>query len=108
MTSAPHLTMQALFRQHVFQKFYWSCLPVRHWLMDYPSGRDLLKLAFVLDHPATPVSLFGVPSHLDCLIEPYIDVLGLQDLPKPRNNFEELATEFRLLRVMAKTVLRWH
>lgn len=74
--------------------------------MDDPSGRDLLKMALVLDRPTIPIPLFGVPRYLDPLIEPYVKKLGLRDLPQPQNELDQLLMELQLLKLMVKVIFR--
>lgn len=74
----------------------------RHWLLDYPAGRDLLKVKLLKDSPLEKVSLFGQDARLDAKLDEMIDALGLRALARPVSLVDRLKTEVVLFKLLAK------
>ncbi|MFC6282186.1 MULTISPECIES: hypothetical protein [Polaromonas] len=75
--------------------------PNRHWLLDSPAGRDLLKMKLLkLDHRAE-VSLWGEGHEVDGHLNRMVDELNLRELAKPELPMDVLKVNFKLVKMMA-------
>ncbi|MES2361181.1 MAG: hypothetical protein V4646_05205 [Pseudomonadota bacterium] len=73
----------------------------RHWLLDSPAGRDLLKMKLLkLDHRAE-VSLWNDDQEVDGHLNLMVDKLKLRDLAKPELPMDVLKVNFKLVKMMA-------
>lgn len=82
----------------VRQNYEPESLGERHWLLDFPAGRDLLKIALVKELPAMKSALWGDPDGVDAELDRMVDVLGLRDLQQPVGALESLKMTGTLLK----------
>ena len=73
----------------------------RHWLLDSPAGRDLLKLKLLKVERRSDVTLFGEGKELDGHLHRMVDELNLRDLAKPELPMDVLKVNFKLVKMMA-------
>lgn len=97
MSRTPKLSTREMFRQHAHIPKEMSVQKARHWLMDNPSGRELLKTAAARRNPMAGLPYFGCPPSIDSDIEPLIDELGLRTLEAPTNEIQLVCIEFYLI-----------
>lgn len=74
----------------------------RHWLLDSPVGRDLLKTKLLKDDPELQVPLFGDDSEFDVEMDGAIDQLNLRDMPKPEDGMATIKANFKLVVLMLR------
>ena|SRR5207247_3094368 len=75
--------------------------PNRHWLLDSPAGRDLLKLKLLKLDRRSDVSLWGEAKEFDGHLNRMVDELKLRDLAKPELPMDVLKVNFKLVKMMA-------
>ena len=83
-----------------------SC--VRHWLLDDPTGRDLLKVRMMQIYPFEDAQFWSSTSspELDEALEEMVDNLGLRELEQPVGMIPWTKTQIKLLGLQAKIVMR--
>ena len=74
----------------------------RHWILDFPSGRDLLKTAARKYKPEERLPVFGHSPGIDMVLDAMIDQLGLRDMPEPEAAFQKAKLNFKFLWMMVK------
>lgn len=79
--------------------------PNRHWLLDSPAGRDLLKMKLIKVDRRTDVQLFSNDQDADGHLDRMVDQLGLRDLAKPELPMDVLKVNFKLVKLMAAVLL---
>lgn len=94
MSRIPRLSTRAMLRDHAHAP---EAASARHWLMDNPAGRELLKAAAARRNPMSGLPYFGCPPSIDAEIEPWIDELGLRTLEAPTNELQLVYIEFYLI-----------
>ena len=75
--------------------------PNRHWLLDSPAGRDLLKVKLLKLDPRSGVPLWGEGQEFDGHLNRMVDELKLRDLAKPELPMDLLKVNFKLIMMMA-------
>jgi hypothetical protein len=75
--------------------------PNRHWLLDSPAGRDLLKMKLLKMDRRSDVKLFGDSKEFDGHLNRMVDELNLRDLAKPELAMDVLKTNFKLIKLIA-------
>lgn len=78
---------------------------VRHWMLDFGAGRDLLKAALRKSEPDLYVAYFKAAPELDEKLDAMIDVLGMRDVAEPLPS-EKLAATCRLFVAMLRTMFK--
>lgn len=79
--------------------------PNRHWLLDSPAGRDLLKITLIKMDRRFDVKLFSHCQEVDGQLDRMVDQLGLRDLAKPELTMDVLRVNFKLVTLMAAVLL---
>ena len=74
--------------------------PNRHWLLDSPAGRDLLKLKLLKLDRRSGVPLWGEGKEFDGHLNRMVDELKLRDLAKPELPMDVLKVDFKLVKMM--------
>lgn len=106
MNVMPKLTARSMFRQHSAVPGEGNARTVRHWLMDDPTGRELLKTAATRAEGRSDLPWFSNPASIDPRIEPFIDRLGLRDMAEPQNRVElELTRIYLVWRSLKVSIL---
>lgn len=106
MTTMTKLSTRSMFRQHTAVRGESDASRTRHWLMDDPTGRELLKTAAARAEGGADLPWFSNPTSIDHRIEPFIDHLGLRDLPEPENRVQlELTRMYLVWRSLKASIL---
>lgn len=77
----------------------------RHWLLDSPAGRDLLKMKLIKVDRRSAVDLFGHRQESEGHMNAMIDELGLRDLEQPDQPLDVLKVNFKLVKLMAAVIV---
>lgn len=75
--------------------------PNRHWLLDSPAGRDLLKLKLLKVNRRFDTTLFSKGKESEGHLDRMVDKLNLRDLAKPELPMDVLKVNFKLVKMMA-------
>jgi|GEM_PF-6035183 len=106
ITTMPMLAARSMFRQHSAVHGEGNARTVRHWLMDDPTGRELIKTAAARAEGYSDLPWFSNPVTIDNRIEPFIDHLGLRDLAEPQNRLDlELTRIYLVWRSLKASIL---
>lgn len=106
LSDMPKLSTRSMFRQHTAVPGEGDARKARHWLMDDPTGRELLKTAAARAEGGADLPWFSNPASIDHRIEPFIDRLGLRDLPEPESRVElELTRIYLVWRSIKASIL---
>lgn len=97
MTPMTKPSTRSMFRQHTAIPGERDTRKTRHWLMNDPTGRELLKTAAARVEGVSDLPWFSNPASIDHRIEPMIDRLGLRDLAEPENRVQLELTRMHLV-----------
>lgn len=106
MSAIPILSTRSMFRQHTAIPGESDARMARHWLMDDPTGRELLKTAAARAEGGSDLPWFSNPSSIDHRIEPFIDRLSLRDIAEPQSRVQlELTRIYLVWRSLKASIL---
>lgn len=106
VSAMPKLSTRSMFRQHTTVPGEGDARKARHWLMDDPTGRELLKTAAARAEGVSDLPWFSNPASIDHRIEPFIDRLGLRDLAEPESRVQlELTRIYLVWRTVKASIL---
>lgn len=71
----------------------------RHWLLDYPAGRDLLVAKLLKTDPSAKSKFWGKDDSVDAALGEVLNELGLNDLTKPTGLVEQFKLNLKLFRL---------
>ena len=101
------LATPSVFNRVDFRLHYFDGSPGqdRHWILDCPVGRELLKTVLRKAEAGTVIPFAGDDSHLDVKLNGMLDRVGLRPMPVPSGARERFFIQLKFLVLMVRLEL---